>query len=185
MKIFAGIYPRDGGQIIFKGQEVDIPNPHAAQEIGISMVHQELNLMPHLTAAHNIFIGREPRNSMGLFLDENRINQQAQDLFDMMNLDVNPRVKVSDMSVAKQQMVEIAKALSFNAEVMVFDEPTSPLTDVEITELFRIIKELRGKGVGIIYITHRLEELKQISDRHHSLTGWHVRRHFINKRSFH
>lgn len=165
MKIFAGIYPRDGGQIIFKGQEVDIPNPHAAQEIGISMVHQELNLMPHLTAAHNIFIGREPRNSMGLFLDENRINQQAQDLFDMMNLDVNPRVKVSDMSVAKQQMVEIAKALSFNAEVMVFDEPTSPLTDVEITELFRIIKELRGKGVGIIYITHRLEELKQISDR--------------------
>ena len=165
MKIFAGIYPKDSGQIIYKGEEVEIPNPHAAQMMGISMVHQELNLMPHLTAAQNIFIGREPKQNFGLFLDEDTLNQKAKAIFEMMHLKVDPRTKVADMSVAKQQMVEIAKALSFNSDVLVFDEPTAPLTDVEISELFRMIGSLREKGVGIIYITHRLEELKQISDR--------------------
>ncbi len=163
MKILAGIYSKDDGRIMYKGEEVEIANPHMAQEMGISMVHQELNLMPHLTAAQNIFIGREPRN--GLFLDEAKLNKQAKALFDMMNLDVNPETKVSDMTVAKQQMVEIAKALSFNSDVLVFDEPSAALTDVEINELFRIIRQLKKEGVGIIYITHRLEELKEISDR--------------------
>jgi len=163
MKILAGIYSRDEGKIIYKGDEVEIPNPHAAQEMGISMVHQELNLMPHLTAAQNIFIGREPRN--GLFLDEAKLNKQAKALFDMMNLDVNPETKVADMTVAKQQMVEIAKAFSFNSDVLVFDEPSAALTDVEIKELFRIIRQLKKEGAGIIYITHRLEELWEISDR--------------------
>jgi ribose transport system ATP-binding protein len=165
MKIFAGIYSKDGGRIIYKGKEVDIPTPHAAQQMGISMVHQELNLMPHLTAAQNIFIGREPSRGFGLLLNEDELNQKAQALFDMMHLNLNPRTKVADMSVAKQQMVEIAKALSFNSNVLILDEPSAALTEVEIKELFRIIRQLCEKGVGIIYITHRLEELKEISDR--------------------
>ena len=165
MKIFAGIYSKDGGRIFYKGDEVEITSPHAAQQMGISMVHQELNLMPHLTAAQNIFIGREPSRGLGLLLDEDELNQKAQALFDMMHLKVNPRTKVADMSVAKQQMVEIAKALSFNSNVLILDEPSAALTDVEIAELFRIIRQLCEKGVGIIYITHRLEELKEISDR--------------------
>ncbi len=163
MKIIAGIYKKDDGRLIYKGEEVEISNPHAAQEIGISMVHQELNLMPHLTAAQNIFIGREPLK--GIFLDETELNKKARALFDMMRLKVDPTTKVSDMTVAKQQMVEIAKALSFNSDVYVFDEPSAALTDVEIKELFRIIRQLKGEGAGIIYITHRLEELKEISDR--------------------
>jgi len=146
-----------------KGQPVNIPNPHAAQKMGISMVHQELNLMPHLTAAQNIFIGREPLNFF--LLDEHALNQNTAKIFEMMNLSVQPWMKVADMTVAKQQMVEIAKALSFNSEVLIFDEPSAALTDVEINELFRIIRQLKSNGVGIIYITHRLEELFQISDR--------------------
>lgn len=163
MKIVAGIYPKDSGTVIFKGKEVNISSPHAAQQMGISMVHQELNLMPHLTAAQNIFIGREPHH--GILLDENTLNEKTKALFDMMHLQVNPRTKVADMTIAKQQMVEIAKALSFNSDVLVFDEPSASLTDAEIAELFRIIRQLRADGVGIIYITHRLEELKEISDR--------------------
>jgi ribose transport system ATP-binding protein len=163
MKILAGIYEKDQGKINFKSKEVQIPNPQTAQRMGISMVHQELNLMPHLTAAQNIFIGREPQKN--LLLDEKTQNQKAKSLFDMMHLNLEPWTKIADMTVAKQQMVEIAKALSFNADVLIFDEPTAALTDVEIHELFRIIRQLKDNGVGIIYITHRLEELKEISDR--------------------
>jgi len=165
MKIFAGIYSKDGGRILYKDEEVNIPNPHTAQQMGISMVHQELNLMPHLTAAQNIFIGREPFRGFKFILDENALNEKAQKIFDMMHLKLDPRAKVATLSVAKQQMVEIAKALSFNSNVLILDEPSAALTEVEINELFRIIRQLRDKGVGIIYITHRLEELKEISDR--------------------
>lgn len=163
MKILAGIYLKDNGTVYYKGEEVNISSPNAAQQMGISMVHQELNLMPHLTAAQNIFIGREPLK--GFLLDENALNEKAKNIFEMMHLQVNPRKKVSDMTVALQQMVEIAKALSFNSDVLVFDEPSAALTDIEITELFRIIRQLKKDGVGIIYITHRLEELEEISDR--------------------
>ncbi len=163
MKILAGIYSKDKGEVLLRGEEVTITNPHAAQVKGISMVHQELNLMPHLTVAQNIFIGREPRK--GIFLDEAALNQKAKDWFDLMNLSINPATKVADLTVAKQQMVEIAKALSFNSDVLIFDEPSAALTDVEIRELFRIIREMKENGVGIIYITHRLEELFEISDR--------------------
>ena len=121
--------------------------------------------MPHLTVAQNIFIGREPRRGAGLFLHERQLNQQAQDLLEKMNLDLDPRARVGDLTVAKQQMVEIVRALSFQSEVLIMDEPTSMLTDTEIQELFRIIRELRGQGVGIVHISHRMEELKQISDR--------------------
>jgi ribose transport system ATP-binding protein len=165
MKVLAGIYAKDAGRIVHKGSEVEIHSPRAAQHLGISMIHQELNLMPHLTVAQNIFIGREPRQHLKFVLDEKAINDQTEQLFAMMHLKLDPRTKVADLTVAKQQMVEIAKALSFNSEVLIMDEPTAALTEAEIEELFRIISQLRDKGVGIVYITHRLEELKQISDR--------------------
>jgi len=165
MKVVAGVYSKDAGRIFYKGKEVNIPNPRAAQRLGISMVHQELNLMSHLTAAQNIFIGREPVRGARIILDENTLNDKAQEIFDMLHMKLNPRTKVANMSVAKQQMVEIAKALSFYSDVLILDEPTAALAQVEIVELFRIIRQLRDKGVGIIYISHRLEELKQISDR--------------------
>lgn len=165
MKILSGIYPKDAGVILYQGQEVDIPNPRAAQHLGISMIHQELNLMNHLTLAQNVFVGREPRGRLPFILDEKKINAQTQALFDSMHLRLDPRTLAADLTVAKQQMVEIAKALSFNSQVLIMDEPTAALTESEIEELFRIIRQLRNKGVGIVYISHRLEELKQISDR--------------------
>ncbi|KQX61462.1 sugar ABC transporter ATP-binding protein [Paenibacillus sp. Root444D2] len=165
MKIATGVYQKDEGRIILKGKEVNIPNTRAAQQLGISMIHQELNLMPDLTIAQNIFIGREPRKGIKLFIDDRKLNDQAQQLLNEMNLQLDPRTKVSELTVAKQQMVEIAKALSFQSEVLIMDEPTAALTNAEIEELFRIIEQLRGRGVGIVYISHRMEELKRITDR--------------------
>jgi len=165
MKVLAGVYAKDAGRILYRGQEVDIPNPRAAQTLGISMIHQELNLMPHLTLAQNIFVGREPRQGVRFVLDEKEINAKTQALFDSMRLRLDPRTRVADLTVATQQMVEIAKALSFDSQVLIMDEPTAALTEAEIEELFRIIRDLRSRGVGIVYISHRLEELKQISDR--------------------
>ncbi len=165
MKVLAGVYKKDAGRIFYKGAEVEIPTPRAAQHLGISMIHQELNLMPHLTVAQNVFIGREPRQGIRFVLDERAINAKTQQLFDVMHLKLDPRTKVADLTVAKQQMVEIAKALSFNADVLIMDEPTAALTEAEIDELFRITRQLREKGVGVVHISHRLEELKLISDR--------------------
>lgn len=165
MKILAGVYSKDSGRIVYRGKEVEIPTPRAAQDLGISMIHQELNLMPHLTVAQNVFIGREPRRGFSFLLDDDKINAQTQTLFDSMHLRLDPRVRVADLTIAKQQMVEIAKALSFQAQVLIMDEPTAALTEAEIEELFRIIRQLRDRGVGIVYISHRLEELKQIADR--------------------
>ena len=165
MKILSGIYRKDSGRILYQGKEVDILSPRAAQLLGISMIHQELNLMPHLTLAQNVFIGREPRAGLPFLLDEKQINADTQALFDSMHLALDPRTKASDLTVAKQQMVEIAKALSFNSQVLIMDEPTAALTQAEIDELFRIIRDLKSKGVGIVYISHRLEELKRICDR--------------------
>jgi len=165
MKVLAGVYKKDAGTILYKGKSVEIPNPRAAQQLGISIIHQELNLMPHLTVAQNIFIGREPRRKIPFLLDEKAINDQTRQLLSALHLNLDPRAKVADLTVAKQQMVEIAKALSFNAEVLIMDEPTASLTEAEIEELFRIIRHLRDQGVGIVYITHRLEELPQIADR--------------------
>jgi ribose transport system ATP-binding protein len=165
MKVLAGVYRKDAGRVLYRGQEVDIHNPRGAQLLGISMIHQELNLMPHLTVAQNIFIGREPRTRFGLFVDDKRINADTQHLLDMLHLNIDPRTKVADLTVAKQQMVEIAKSLSFDSQILIMDEPTAALTESEIDELFRIIRQLRDKGVGIVYISHRLEELKIIADR--------------------
>ena len=165
MKILGGIYYKDAGHVYLDGKEVNITSPRMAQELGISIIHQELNLMPHLTVAQNIFIGREPRSKVSFVVDDKTTNEQAERLFGMLNLQLDPNTKVSDLTVAKQQMVEIAKALSFNAKILVMDEPTAALTDTEIEELFSITKQLREKGVGVVHISHRLEELKLISDR--------------------
>jgi ribose transport system ATP-binding protein len=165
MKVLTGIYQKDGGRILYKGKEVEIPDTKAAQQLGIGIIHQELNLMQDLTVAQNIYIGREPRRAFKLFLDENKLHKQVEQLFQRMNLNLDPRMKVSELSVAKQQMVEIAKALSFDSEVLIMDEPTAALTDTEIDDLFQIIRQLRENGVGIVYISHRMEELKRITDR--------------------
>ncbi len=166
MKVLTGVYKKDSGSIRYKGEEVDILSPRAAQHLGIGIIHQELNLMPHLTVAQNIFIGREPRNKgVKFLLNEKEINEKTKEMLAKMNLNLDPRTKVADLTVAKQQMVEIAKALSYNSEVLIMDEPTAALTESEIEELFRIIRDLRAKGVGIVYISHRMDELKQICDR--------------------
>jgi len=163
MKILAGIYRRDAGTIRVKGREVEIASPRAAQDMGISIIHQELNLMGHLTVAQNVFIGREPRH--GVLLDDRKLNHKAAELFEQLHIRLDPKARVSKLAVAQQQMVEIAKALSYNSDVLIMDEPTAALTEGEIDELFRIIRHLRELGHGIVHISHRLEELKQISDR--------------------
>jgi len=163
MKILSGIYQRDEGSIRIDGAEVAIPVPAAAQEHGISIIHQEMNLMPDLTVAQNIFIGREPRR--GLMLDEAALNRKAAALLRDLGIDLDVRRKVADLTVAAQQMVEIAKALSFDARVLIMDEPTSALTDTEVETLFTLIDSLRAKGTGIIYISHRMVEIKRLADR--------------------
>src|SRR5438309_164854 len=166
MKVLAGIYPKDAGRILFKGQEVEIATPRAARDLGISIIHQELSLMRHLTVAQNIFIGREPRTGpLRMILDEDRINQQTRSLLERLNIRLDPRARIGDLTVASQQMVEIARALSLNTEVLIMDEPTAALTDTEINALFDIIRQQRERGVGIVHISHRLEELKLIADR--------------------
>jgi len=165
MKILAGVYRRDAGRIRLNSADVDIPTPRAAQQLGISIIHQELSLMPHLTAAQNIFIGREPRARIPFVIDQRKLNEDARTLFQSLNLKVDPQAKVGKLSVAQQQMVEIAKALSYSAQVLIMDEPTATLTDTEIDELFRIIRAVKANGVGVVHISHRLEELKLISDR--------------------
>lgn len=163
MKVLTGLYQKDGGTICYKGNVVDINSPRDAQHLGIGIIHQELNMMPHLTVAENIYIGRE--HMFGPFLDNRRTNNQARELLQSLNINIDPETKMQDLTVAKQQMVEIAKALSFKSEVLIMDEPTAALTDTEIQNLFKFIKSLKAQGVGIIYISHRLEELKIISDR--------------------
>lgn len=163
MKILAGIYQRDGGKIFYEGREVNFTSPKEALDAGIGIIHQELNLMPHLTVAENIFIGKE--FTKGIFIDQNAINQEAEKLLKSLNLDIDPRARVMALSVAKQQMVEIAKALSYDSQLIIMDEPTSSLTDSEIEELFRFIRDLKARNRAVVYISHRMDEVFAISDR--------------------
>ena len=165
MKVLAGVYQKDSGQIEVFGKVVDIPSPRAAQALGIGIIHQELNLMNHLTVAQNIFIGREPMAAGGLLINKQKMRQDTQKILGELNLKLDPNTTVGELTVAKQQMVEIAKALSFESRVLIMDEPTAALNDVEIADLFHIIRQLKEKGVGIVYISHKMDELKQISDR--------------------
>ena len=164
MKILSGVYYPDSGNILIDGQEVTLPTPAAAQALGIGIIHQELALMRDLTVAQNIWIGREPRLSFGR-LDEGRLNRDAQAIFESMNIRIDPRTVVGSLTIARQQMVEIAKALSYRSRVLIMDEPTAALNDAEIAELFTIIRRLKAEGVGIVYISHKMDEIKRISDR--------------------
>ena len=165
MKVLAGIHASDAGEVEIEGRPVVIASPRHAQALGIGIVHQELNLMRHLSVAQNIYIGREPRRGLGLFLDEERLNADARRLFERLNLELDPRTPVGDLTVARQQMVEIAKALSFDSKVLIMDEPTAALNAQEVADLFRVVRQLRAQGVGIVYISHRMDELQQIADR--------------------
>ena len=164
MKVLTGIHKPNEGTIHYNGKQVEYSKPKEAMDDGIVIVHQELNMMNDLTVAQNIFIGRE-EVSQGLFIDDNAANKKAKELFNLLKLDINPQEKVGHLTVGKQQMVEIAKALSMDAKVIVFDEPTAALTESEINELFVIIDDLRQKGVGITYISHRMDEIARITDR--------------------
>jgi ribose transport system ATP-binding protein len=165
VKVLAGVYSKDSGEIRINGQPVEIDSPRAAQRLGIGIIHQELNLMNHLSVAQNIFIGREPRGRLGVWVDKLAMERDTQQIFDRLHLKLDPHALVGDLTVAKQQMVEIAKALSFDSRVLIMDEPTAALNNVEIEDLFRIIRQLKSHGVGIIYISHKMDELQQISDR--------------------
>ncbi|HZJ68612.1 MAG TPA: sugar ABC transporter ATP-binding protein [Candidatus Eisenbacteria bacterium] len=165
MKILTGIYHKDSGEINIKGEEQSIENVRDSMDLGISLIHQELNLVNHLTVAQNIFIGHETKYSSPFFQNDKTINKKARELCEAIGIDVEPDVLVSTLSVAKQQMVEIAKALSTDSEVIIMDEPTASLTHEEISDLFKIVKNLKKTGKGIIYISHRLEELFEIADR--------------------
>jgi ribose transport system ATP-binding protein len=163
VKIMAGQYAADEGTIVYKGLERRFSSAIEAQNAGIAIIHQELNLVPQLSVAENIFLAREP--TRGPLIDRAKLRADAQLYLDELNLDVDPSALVKSLSVAKQQMVEIAKALSLHAEVLIMDEPTSSLTDVEIDKLFEIIRSMKAQGVSVVYISHRLDELKQIVDR--------------------
>jgi ribose transport system ATP-binding protein len=165
MKVLSGIYQKDAGTIKVRGETVEAHNTKQAQALGISIIHQELNLMKHLTAAQNIFIGREHKKGLPFLVDDPEINRKSEELFKRINLHLDPKVQVAGLTVAQQQMIEIAKALSFNSAVLVMDEPTSALSDSEIEELFKVIRDLRSQGKGIVYISHRMDELHHICDR--------------------
>lgn len=163
MKVLTGIYSKDSGTITYEGKEVEFSNPREAQDAGIVIVHQELNMMGHLTVAQNIFIGREIMK--GKLIDDKKMNEEAKKLFDQLGIDIDPKETMSRLTVGKQQMCEIAKAISHEAKVIVFDEPSAALTEAEIEELFKIIRDLRNKQMGIVYISHRMDEIKVITDR--------------------
>ncbi len=165
MKILSGIYTRDTGTIWMDGKEVAIASPNEAQELGIAIIYQEMNLMPDLTVAQNIYIGREPRVAGGFGLNERALNRKAQEFLDQIGIAIPPTKIVGELTVAKQQMVEIAKALSYNSRVLIMDEPTSALTAAETETLFGLINDLRARGTAIVYISHRMEELGRIADR--------------------
>jgi ribose transport system ATP-binding protein len=165
MKVLAGVYRKDSGEVLLDGKAVDIESPAHAQSLAIGIIHQELHLMNHLTAAQNIFLGREPRGRTGLFLDEERLNRDTVTLFDRLKLKLLPTTQISELTVARQQMVEIAKALSHTTRVLIMDEPTAALNNTEIDDLFRIIRQLRDEGVGIVYISHKMDEIARIADR--------------------
>ncbi|HXF61818.1 MAG TPA: sugar ABC transporter ATP-binding protein [Caldilineaceae bacterium] len=163
MKILSGVYPMDSGRIYLDGQLVHLQNPHQTQQLGISIIYQEFNLMPNLTVMENIFIGRET-GRFG-FVDRRQLRQQTEALLARLGVRLNPMTIVRDLSVAEQQMVEIAKALSMAVRVIVMDEPTSALSEAEVRNLLETMRELRRNRIGVIFISHRLEEVRTIADR--------------------
>jgi len=165
MKIISGVYQKDGGELLFEGKPIEVKSIRQMQEMGISIIHQEFNLLPNRTIAQNIFLGREPVKKRGIpVIDIEEMNAKSRELLGFLGLNVDPRTRVSSLGIAQQQMIEVAKALSFKSKVLIMDEPTATLTRNEISKLFEIIRKLKNEGVSIIYISHRLEELKEIAD---------------------
>ncbi|XQS16225.1 sugar ABC transporter ATP-binding protein [Citrobacter telavivensis] len=165
MKILSGVYQPDEGDIIFEDRPVSFSDPLSAQNAGITIIHQEFNLFPELTVEENIFIGREFCKNNRWRLDEKQQRQAASEILQKLNLNISPETLVADLTVAQQQMVEIAKAISVNAKILIMDEPTAALTETEIESLFQVTRLLKAQGTGIVYISHRLEELALIADR--------------------
>ena len=165
MKILCGVYGKDSGSINMCGSEVDIKNTKHAEGLGISMIHQEFNLLPFRNVAQNIFLGREPVKGPLKVLDEDRMHRESSELLASLGLAMNTHSLIKDLGVAQRQMVEVAKALSVNAKVLIMDEPTATLTTREIEQLFATIKRLTEKGVAIVYISHRMEEIFRIANR--------------------
>ena len=163
MKILSGVYRADEGEIYIEGEKVEIDSVAKAHELGVSIIMQELNMCGHLSVADNIFIGRAPKK--GMFIDDKRMHQEAKKILDDLGIDLDTYAMVGSLSIAKQQMVEIAKAISFNSKILVLDEPTATLTEREIDQLFEIIGRLKEKGVGMVYISHRMAELNRICER--------------------
>ena len=165
MNILSGVLHPDTGTIILKGKPVNIENPRQAQIMGISIVHQELSVLPNLTVGQNIFLGREPRLPIHFLVDWKKLYYLAEEQLKKLNLDIDPRILLSELSVAQCQMVEIARALSLKADIIILDEPTSALTGMEVENLFSLMHTLKEQGISIIFISHRLEEIFRIVDR--------------------
>ena len=163
IKVLCGIHKRDDGTIEYFGKEVSFNNIAESQAAGISVVHQELNMMNHLTVAQNMFIGREPKK--GVIIDDKKMIAEAKAMFEKIGVKIDPTINLGELTVGKQQMVEIAKAISRDCKLLVLDEPTAALTQPEVEELFKIMRELKEKGIGMIYISHRMDEINRISDR--------------------
>jgi ribose transport system ATP-binding protein len=164
MKIMVGAYQPDRGEVRLRGQPVYIPSPHEAQRLGISIIYQELNLLPDLNVAENVFLGREPRSRLG-FLDARALEAQAQEVLHRLGVHINPRTRLSRLSMAQQQMVEIAKALSLNAQLVIMDEPSATLGGQDLQYLFEVISALKEQGVTVVYISHRIAEVFEIAER--------------------
>lgn len=165
MKIISGVYIESEGDVLLNGKTVNFKNPKEAGEHGVVIIHQELNLIPYLSITENIFLGNEIRNSFG-FLDKSKMHKKAKELLARLHLDINPNVIVNQLRVGQQQLVEIAKALLIDSKVLIMDEPTSAISDHEVELLFQIIRELKSKGVAIVYISHKLKELFHIADKY-------------------
>ena len=163
MKVLTGIHQPDSGEIFFEGKPYAVKNIGEAQNLGISMIHQELNMMNDLTVAQNVFIGRELKK--GPWLDDAGMVRETQKIFDRIGIKIDPKTKLGRLTVGKQQMVEIAKAVSRDCKLLILDEPTAALTQTEIEDLFRIMGDLKAKGIGMVYISHRMDEISRISDR--------------------
>jgi ribose transport system ATP-binding protein len=165
MRIISGASPKDSGIMLWNGREVNIQSPIEAQNLGIAMIHQELALIPYIDVGKNIFLGREPGNNVPGLIDWTSLYDAAEGVLGSLGLTINPKTIVKDLTIAQQQMVEVAKALSMNASLLVMDEPTSALTDREVETLFDQMSRLRNEGVSIIFISHRLEEVNRIADK--------------------
>ncbi len=163
IKVLCGIHKKDGGSVEYFGQEVAFHNIAESQAAGISVIHQELNMMNHLTVAQNMFIGREPKK--GIMIDDRKMVADSRALFERIGVSIDPATRLGELTVGKQQMVEIAKAVSRDCKLLVLDEPTAALTQPEVEELFKIMRDLKEKDIGMIYISHRMDEIGRISDR--------------------